>query len=300
LTGNAFTDNVAVTFNNIGVNGRQWRIGTGFHGSETVGKFFISELQTGAGPFNSINRLTIDNGTGRVGIGTVVPQTNLHVEGAGFVETTIKSVNERAILSLDSNAGGQRRVWTLESGVFGTPGLFAIFDRTAARARLTIDSNGLVGVDVLRINGADLSEHFDIREASDRSDDASSETVKPGMVVSIDPENPGNLVVSTQAYDRRVAGIISGAGGIKPGLLMGQEGSIANGEHPVALSGRVYCSVDASNGPIEPGDFLTTSDTPGHAMKVTNHAQAQGAIIGKAMTGLKDGKGLVLVLVTLQ
>jgi hypothetical protein len=97
-----------------------------------------------------------------------------------------------------------------------------------------------------------------------------------------------------------VAGIVSGAGGIKPGLLMGQEGSIANGEHPVALSGRVYCSVDASNGPIEPGDFLTTSDTPGHAMKVTNHAQAQGAIIGKAMTGLKDGKGLVLVLVTLQ
>ena len=48
------------------------------------------------------------------------------------------------------------------------------------------------------------------------------------------------------------------------------------------------------------GDLLTTSDTPGHAMKVTEHSQAQGAILGKAMSGLKAGKGMVLVLVTLQ
>jgi hypothetical protein len=68
----------------------------------------------------------------------------------------------------------------------------------------------------------------------------------------------------------------------------------------VALTGRVYCWADASNGPIEPGDLLTTSNTPGHAMKVANYAEAQGAIIGKAMTGLKEGKGLVMVLVTLQ
>jgi hypothetical protein len=46
--------------------------------------------------------------------------------------------------------------------------------------------------------------------------------------------------------------------------------------------------------------MLTTSSTPGHAMKVTNHAKAQGAILGKAMTGLKNGRGAVLVLVTLQ
>jgi len=66
------------------------------------------------------------------------------------------------------------------------------------------------------------------------------------------------------------------------------------------LTGRVYCWADASNGPIEPGELLTTASTPGHAMKVTDHPSAQGAIIGKAMTALKEGKGLVLVLVTLQ
>ena len=50
----------------------------------------------------------------------------------------------------------------------------------------------------------------------------------------------------------------------------------------------------------KPGDLLTTSDVPGHAMKVADHSKAQGAVLGKAMTGLKEGRGKVLVLVTLQ
>ena len=120
------------------------------------------------------------------------------------------------------------------------------------------------------------------------------------MVVVIDPENPGALTMSGQAYDRRVAGVISGAGGVKPGMLMSQMGSMADGTQPVALTGRVYCWVDASYGRIEPGDLLTTSGTPGHAMKVNDYNLAQGAVLGKAMTRLEKGQGLVLVLVTLQ
>jgi len=68
----------------------------------------------------------------------------------------------------------------------------------------------------------------------------------------------------------------------------------------VALTGRVYCLVDATYGPIAPGDLLTTSDTPGHAMKASDHVRAQGAILGKAMGHLETGRGLVLVLVGLQ
>jgi hypothetical protein len=83
-------------------------------------------------------------------------------------------------------------------------------------------------------------------------------------------------------------------------MLMGQQGTAADGQYPVALTGRVYVWVDAAYGAVEPGDLLTTSDTPGHAMKVSDYAQAQGAILGKAMTGLASGRGLVLVLVTLQ
>jgi hypothetical protein len=97
-----------------------------------------------------------------------------------------------------------------------------------------------------------------------------------------------------------VAGIISGAGDVKQGMMMGQTGTLADGQHPVALTGRVYVWADATRGAIKPGDLLTTSATPGHAMKVSHSARAQGAILGKAMTALKSGKGLVLVLVTLQ
>lgn len=140
--------------------------------------------------------------------------------------------------------------------------------------------------------GSDLSENFDIA--------AGALAIEPGSVVAIDPASPGNLRLSTEAYDRKVAGIVSGADGVKPGLLMGQKGSVADGDYPVALTGRVYCKVDASFGAIEPGDLLTTSPTPGHAMKVTDHTQAQGAILGKAMTALEAGQGTVLVLVSLQ
>jgi len=110
---------------------------------------------------------------------------------------------------------------------------------------------------------------------------------------------PGQLKLSTRAYDARVAGIVSGANGINPGIALHQEDALEGGEN-VALSGRVYVLADASGGVIEPGDLLTTSDTPGHAMKVTDHARAQGAILGKAMSSLNEGKGMVLVLVTLQ
>ena len=138
--------------------------------------------------------------------------------------------------------------------------------------------------------GSDIAEPFDIN----------GKDIKEGMVLSIDPENPGKLKISEKAYDRCVAGIVSGAGGINAGMIMGQSGSIADGNVPVALTGRVYCYADASNNPIQAGDLLTSSDVPGYAMKVSDHEKAQGAIIGKAMTSLENGQGLVLVLVSLQ
>jgi hypothetical protein len=72
-------------------------------------------------------------------------------------------------------------------------------------------------------------------------------------------------------------------------------------DHDVALAGRVYCNLDATETGVEPGDLLTTSPTPGYAMKATDYARAQGAILGKAMESLGKGqKGQILVLVTLQ
>lgn len=150
--------------------------------------------------------------------------------------------------------------------------------------------NGSVRVASLTITGgADLAEPFQMSE----------EEIPEGSVVIIDEENPGHLKQATHAYDTRVAGIVSGANGVKAGIALHQEGVLEGGQN-VALTGRVYVRADASFGAIKPGDLLTTSDTPGHAMKVTDSSKAQGAILGKAMTKLADGQGMVLVLVSLQ
>jgi hypothetical protein len=160
-------------------------------------------------------------------------------------------------------------------------------------SKFWVDNNGTTHTKVLEIlGGADLSERFDVA--------GSGHELVPGSVVSIDATHEGRLIVSREPYDHRVAGIVSGAGGITTGMLMGQKGAAADGEQPVALSGRVYCLATAANGPIRPGDLLTTSSTPGHAMRVSDSSRAHGATLGKAMGTLESGQGLVLVLVSLQ
>jgi hypothetical protein len=154
-------------------------------------------------------------------------------------------------------------------------------------------------VRALEIEGADLAERFTVRSASSGPAENAA-AIQPGFVVAIDPENPGELVVSTRAYDARVAGVISGAGGMDVGILLGRDIAVGRDRQPVAMTGRVYCWADTSGGPITPGDLLTTSSRAGHAMKVADHGRAQGAILGKAMTPLERNSGLVLVLVALQ
>jgi hypothetical protein len=109
----------------------------------------------------------------------------------------------------------------------------------------------------------------------------------------------GTLSRSSKSYDRKVVGVISGAGDYRPGLILDRQRS-SDGRLPLALVGKVYCKADAAFGPIEVGDLLTTSPTPGHAMKASDPAQAFGAVIGKALRKLESGRGLVAILVALQ
>jgi hypothetical protein len=149
----------------------------------------------------------------------------------------------------------------------------------------TLHVAGTARAEIVEITGADLAERFPL-----------TEKVKPGMVVEIDPDVSGQLQIASEPYSKRVAGVISGANDFPVGAVLGSDGRDPN-SHPVALSGRVYCWADASFGAINPGDLLTSSATPGHAMKVTKHRKARGAVIGKAMSSLEEGRGLVLVLV---
>ncbi len=143
---------------------------------------------------------------------------------------------------------------------------------------------------VLTVTGADLAEKFP----------STDDKVEPGTVMDIDPDHVGKLRVARKAYSQRVAGVVSGAGDLQAGTVLGH--SPGNENAPaIALSGRVWVRCDARSSAIVPGDLLTTSETPGCAMKASDRQRAYGAILGKAMSSLSLGKeGLVLVLVNLQ
>ncbi len=181
-------------------------------------------------------------------------------------------------------------IYGFEGGALGAVGPTTVCLSWDYSGDVWVSNNCSVATLTIR-GGADLAEPFKMSE--------SSESIPQGAVVVIDAQNPGRLKMSDSPYDTRVAGVVSGANGVNPGIQMHQDGMIEGGEN-VSLSGRVYVQADTSNGAIQPGDMLTTSSTPGHAMRVSDHARAAGAILGKAMTGLSEGKGMVLVLVTLQ
>ena len=224
---------------------------------------------------------------GKVGIGTYTAQSTLDIVGQ---QDALRMTGSQPFLTLyDSSSGfAASRIQGVGGAIIFEPQSHVSGSNSNHYARLSDD--GTFSVRVLTIRGgADLAEPFQMKE----------EELEKGVVVVIDEEHPGRLKRSTGAYDTRVAGIISGANGVDPGISLHQEGVIEGGQN-VALSGRVYVQADASGGPIKAGDLLTTSDVPGHAMKVTDHTRAQGAVLGKAMSALDEGTGMVLVLVTLQ
>jgi hypothetical protein len=219
-------------------------------------------------------RLRNGNGTA-----TVVLDANTAATGGSVLDMYALNGQKTVEISTDETLGTGSRIVLRKYD--GTP-------------TITLDADyqgdGRVVTQELQITGgADLVESFDTGDAP----------CEPGTVVVIDPDRPGELRPSQRAYDRRVAGIVSGAGGVKPGIHMGLEG-VVGGSTPVALTGRVYVRCTDEGGAIRPGDLLTSSSTAGCAMRAGDVERSFGAVIGKAMTALDGATGLVLVLVNLQ
>jgi len=127
----------------------------------------------------------------------------------------------------------------------------------------------------------------------------SASDLEVGTVVVLDPSTSNQVMAATRAYDTTVAGVVSAA----PGLVLGEKSAE---KEMIATTGRVRVKVDATKHAVKIGDLLVSSTEKGYAM-VSTPMKVRGAefhrpgtIIGKALEALPNGKGEILVLLSLQ
>ena len=221
-------------------------------------------------------------GTETIHLGGDAATIELGASGqAGSVH--VRNDQEQETIDLDGQNGN------LLMGGQGTDGDIWLFAEDGDRTDTDTASIHLSGSsgDII-LQNADVAEDFDVGDP---------EAIEPGTVVVIGDDS--KLRASTQRYDKRVAGVVAGTGSPRPGIILGRQAS-SRSRLPVALVGRAHCLVDASTAPIMIGDLLTTSSTPGHAMKADDPARAHGAVIGKALQCQAEGTGTIPILVALQ
>jgi len=263
---------------------------------------------------NASNFLTVTTG-GNVGIGVTTPNSKFSVNGnmtigpdynlaganglavQGKVNIGDNTKIPNAILQINTSTVGNGyqglgiyqtstggKLITINQGNpgvlnFTVPGVIDLVSMNFNNK--TVSFNGTTKWSSINMfESADVNEkHLTAKEADD------------GDVMIIADRD--KLDISNVPYDTRVAGVVKKVGGIT------LDSKLKNGV-PIAYLGKVLTKVDASYGEINCGDLLTTSQTPGYAMKVKDKTKAIGAIVGKALEPLKEGKGKIMVLVTLQ
>jgi hypothetical protein len=276
---------------------------------------------------NSAENIVMATGGGSVGVGTANPASKFGVNG-GMQASTVGTggigilgrSDDRAIVGvvgIGSCAGPNSvNIYGVGGCSPSNVGVLGASDTGDGVHARTISGNIFVGQSPngnnrARIdssgrgffNGGTQSGGADFAESLPTSDDPA--TLEPGDVLVIDPRNPLVVGKSQIASSRLVAGVYS----TRPALLAIGDHHIDDSrerEVPVAIVGIVPTKVTTENGPIEVGDLLVTSDTPGHAMKARAlildgiEIYPTGAILGKALESLEEGTGAIRVLVTLK
>jgi hypothetical protein len=211
------------------------------------------------------------------------------------------SANGRGVAGFSTSFQGVYGHSATQAGVVGESdkfdGVFGISHNLSAAGVSGHNPGGLAGFfegnvtvtgDIF-LPGADCAEEFDV---------ASLDVCEPGTVMVIDDNNL--LKPSESAYDHRVAGVVSGAGSYRPAVILNRSQPDHAKRATIALTGKVFCKVDADLSPIAVGDLLTTSPRIGYAMRASEPAKAFGCVIGKALRPLERGQDLVPILIALQ
>ena len=205
---------------------------------------------------------------------------------SGQTEISLHADGDSSSVVVDGGRGARAYVGTLG----GTQARVQVSNATGDGG-VTIRSEG--GLGAVLVNGRSIADFAEVFELTTRDD------VEPGTVMSV-ADDRGRLAPSTHAYDPRAVGIVSGAGGLHPGMVLGtrEDGTT---DLPIAISGQVYVRVSNEGGPIGIGDLLVPSGEPGVAMAVDDPRRAMGSVIGKALEPFPDGgsarRGLVRALV---
>jgi hypothetical protein len=279
------------------------------------------EYPAGSNPTFTANALLKDNGSGggvdsqvydngtNVGIGTSAPAFMLDLLSATAGEQAIRVYNFTAGRSVSLHLQTPGAEWRMVSNwnsvgdlnfqqngidrvMFHPNGSVGIGTVTPT-AKLDVNGNTNVTGNVA-VSGNIGAKYQDVAEWVE-----TPEPLEAGTVVIVDPTMPNRVLASPKAYDTRVAGAVSK----QPGLILGEQ---SDTKTMVAQSGRVRIKADAKYGAIKIGDLLVTSPTPGYAMRsrpirvAGQTLHRPGTLLGKALEALPNGKGEILVLLTLQ
>ncbi len=177
----------------------------------------------------------------------------------------------------------------------GSFGATATWGRVHFLVSCTSGCTGSVtNIDGVRLTESDTGQGLDYAE----NYPADPHNVpQPGDIVSLEVLHGVAAVIpaSKPQQDSSVIGVVS----TNPGQVL-DDGSVTDPKVSIALAGRIPTKVSTQNGPIHIGDYLTSSNIPGVAVKAVtagdvvgvameDYTESDATVIGKVVMFVKNG-----------
>ena len=234
---------------------------------------------------------------GKVGIG-IAPGQPLDVVGQVRIENLASSTSTWDLFTVNGTAAG---ICDTGSGTIGDALCFrSSTDGGGASAmRMNNGGNTVIAAGSTQSGNPDIAEQIEVNDPS----------IIPGDILVATTPIPDDgrdiykraqATKSRQAYEGGVLGVVSSDPGrliaIRNAMdLSDAERSVDGTRRSLAIAGRMPVNIASTSESIRVGDYLTTSDIPGRAMKATRG----GVTVGKALEDWIPGSGKTSILMFL-